>query len=137
MADSKLITIVIAHRLSTIRGANKICYMEHGKICEVGTHEELMAIPNSKYKRLDSLQTLDDEWHDRQSMLEIQSDIKRTTTGRSSTNFKKIDVTEEGSLVTEENKKSKEYKKKAQQVAKDEYYLFFLGSIGAFMNGIM
>ena len=35
-------TFVVAHRLSTIEGADKIVVMKHGKIQEVGRHDDLL-----------------------------------------------------------------------------------------------
>lgn len=36
-------TLVVAHRLSTIKNANEIAVVSGGKICEQGTHDELVA----------------------------------------------------------------------------------------------
>jgi subfamily B ATP-binding cassette protein MsbA len=36
-------TLIVAHRLSTIRRANKILYIEAGRVAEAGTHDELIA----------------------------------------------------------------------------------------------
>jgi ABC-type multidrug transport system fused ATPase/permease subunit len=36
------ITFVIAHRLSTIRRASQIVVLEHGRVAERGTHDELL-----------------------------------------------------------------------------------------------
>jgi ABC-type multidrug transport system fused ATPase/permease subunit len=49
-------SIVIAHRLSTIRQADRIVVLEHGKVAEIGSHEELMNIPGGIYRNLCTLQ---------------------------------------------------------------------------------
>lgn len=51
-------TLVIAHRLSTIINADKIVVMIRGKIIESGTHESLVAQPDSFYGKLVEAQKL-------------------------------------------------------------------------------
>lgn len=48
--------IVIAHRLSTIQNADKIIVLDKGEIKEIGTHEELLQIPDGYYQQLYQMQ---------------------------------------------------------------------------------
>ncbi|HLQ39149.1 MAG TPA: ABC transporter ATP-binding protein [Planctomycetota bacterium] len=48
-------TILISHRFSTVRQADRICVLEHGRVVELGTHDELMA-RRGRYRTMFDLQ---------------------------------------------------------------------------------
>jgi ATP-binding cassette subfamily B protein len=48
-------TILVSHRFSTVRHADRICVLEGGRVAELGSHDELMAL-GGRYRRLFDLQ---------------------------------------------------------------------------------
>jgi ABC-type transport system involved in cytochrome bd biosynthesis fused ATPase/permease subunit len=48
-------TILVSHRFSTVRHADRICVVEKGRIAELGSHDELMAL-NGRYRTMFDLQ---------------------------------------------------------------------------------
>ncbi len=59
----KLTTILIAHRLSTLAHADRIVVLEHGRVTQIGRHQQLVA-RDGLYRRLWAIQTeLDFETH--------------------------------------------------------------------------
>jgi ATP-binding cassette, subfamily B, bacterial len=51
-------SLVIAHRLSTIRRADRIVVLDHGRIVEIGSHEDLMG-NGGRYREMVELQQLE------------------------------------------------------------------------------
>ena len=54
-ATRDVTTILISHRFSTVRHADRICVLEQGRVVELGTHDELMALAG-RYRTMFDLQ---------------------------------------------------------------------------------
>jgi ABC-type multidrug transport system fused ATPase/permease subunit len=54
-ATRKVTTILISHRFSTVRHADRIAVIEHGRVIELGSHDELMAA-GGRYRTMFELQ---------------------------------------------------------------------------------
>lgn len=54
-ATRRSTTILISHRFSTVRHADRICVLEHGRVIELGTHDELMEL-RGRYRTMFDLQ---------------------------------------------------------------------------------
>lgn len=54
-ATRQCTTILISHRFSTVRQADRICVLEHGRVAELGAHDELMAL-GGRYRTMFELQ---------------------------------------------------------------------------------
>jgi ATP-binding cassette subfamily B protein len=54
-ATRQCTTILISHRFSTVRHADRICVLEHGRVVELGTHDELITL-GGRYRTMFDLQ---------------------------------------------------------------------------------
>mmetsp|Transcript_19313 Transcript_19313/g.35040 ORF Transcript_19313/g.35040 Transcript_19313/m.35040 type:complete len:473 (+) Transcript_19313:2973-4391(+) len=133
MASKSQTTIVIAHRLSTIRDADRIAVISDGKVKEIGTHDELMAKQNGKYRRLQEFQT-----HGSMIGGDSGSKLSADASNNKSSEPEKDDKEIEDSVsVTNDADDEKEFSRKARALARPDLKFIIIGSIGAILAGLV
>lgn len=132
MSDRSQTCVVIAHRLSTLACADRIAVVESGRIREIGTHDQLLAIPNGRYKLFQSLQNLDDVPVDASfkpnSLLNAVDDKVKLPIGDGTEG----EVDREDDEEVEKSVATLNAKRARMLSAGDEFY-FVIGAIGAGM----
>jgi ATP-binding cassette subfamily B (MDR/TAP) protein 1 len=130
MLDKDQTCVLIAHRLSTIRSADRIAVLENGKVREIGTHDELMAKPDGRYRHLQSLQDLDmaAALNKKPSTAERKQKVgvKETLSGQ-----KAKAVIDEDDELELDKKAVVANAKRARMMASGDSYYFIAGGIGA------
>jgi ATP-binding cassette subfamily B (MDR/TAP) protein 1 len=127
LMESKNQTIaVIAHRLSTIQNADRIAVIADGVLQEIGSHNELITKPNGRYKRLVEFQNK--TGHDKENVVKAKEEEEENDI---------IDASLHGNEDEEDKAKLKAQTQRARVLAKDDIGLFFIGSIGAVLAGIV
>jgi ABC-type multidrug transport system ATPase subunit len=73
-------TFVIAHRISTVKQADLVLVLEHGRITQMGTHDELME-QEGHYREIAAVQLYGDEEAEEEhpSHMRRVQDSKRVT----------------------------------------------------------
>jgi len=127
MASKNQTIIVIAHRLSTIQSADRIAVIADGLLKEVGNHDELMAKPNGRYKRLVEFQSM--------TGTEKKNTMSAVAEEEDETGM--IDVSEHNIEGEDEKEKEKKKSNRARLLAKSDTGFFLIGSIGAVLAGLV
>ena len=131
MADKTQTTIVIAHRLSTIHDADRIAVIDHGKVREIGSHDELMAKKDGKYRRLHDYQNLDVNT-DRSKLLKKDRKVDGEA-AKAGAEDEEVEQEE----VEETEEEAKKHEQQARLLAKGDHLYFAIGSFGAILAGLM
>lgn len=136
MGERQETSIVIAHRLSTIRNADRIAVFDQGKVREIGTHDELMALPNGRYKRLQAMQNLDvrDVVQEDSGMSAADSGEEKAlaTSARKEQELERQEGKDEKGADLEISKEeAAQNAERARTMGSEDLYYFLLGGVGA------
>uniref|UniRef100_K3W854 Bile salt export pump n=1 Tax=Globisporangium ultimum (strain ATCC 200006 / CBS 805.95 / DAOM BR144) TaxID=431595 RepID=K3W854_GLOUD len=147
LAASKRTTIIVAHRLSTIRNADRIAVHSGGSIVEIGSHDELMALPNGHYRMLVEAQnrSQSDGLHEKFDDYASATRSADTNLQRSSSlvqmkrSMSKVSVHDKGDVGTEDSEDGDENAPQVSiarlwKMTLPEWKFMVMGSFGAIVN---
>lgn len=117
--------VIVAHRLSSIRTADRIAYICKGCVMEYGSHDDLMALPKGRYRRLY-------ESSKRQVSAKTAGLHRSTVIGIIGDG---ISQTEDWEAKIQIEEKQAFSAKRARAMAKPDAHFILFGSFGAFIAG--
>ncbi|RLN26473.1 hypothetical protein BBJ28_00012868, partial [Nothophytophthora sp. Chile5] len=138
LANSKRTTIIVAHRLSTIRNAHRIAVHSGGAIVEIGSHEELMQVPNGHYRLLVEAQTHSgsekEKQHSTTDVLRTDNDVGISRSGVSIHSTKgEVDALTDDSEVGDVDLPSVSMAR-IWKMSLPEWKFIVMGGLGAIVN---
>ena len=128
MESKSQTVVVIAHRLSTIKNADRIAVIADGMVKELGSHNDLMSVPDGRYKRLVEFQSMESNTKKPNKSKEEEEDEDDDDVSVSTAASKDEE--------TQKNE-DKKYAAQARSLSRPDLGLFFIGSIGSILAGVV